>query len=196
MNPFKQNIQPVFGVTWDECLKNDRHIMHSVPTVISSCLSELFERGIYEEGIFRISGSLLQMQELKRQINEGKKPNLDEQSIHNVAGLFKMFFRELKDHMFGDAIGSIEKSMKNPNEKSVTFIREQLRYIPASKVKTLSLVFDLLVKIAEHSKVNLMNASNLSMYFYHQSHIDPSNILFKALYSHKCCKYLLFCLNF
>lgn len=165
-NPFRKNILPVFGVTWEECLKNDRFITYNIPTVVSNCLSELFERGIEEEGLFRISGSILQIQELRKSYDKGEKPNLKDQQIHNISGLLKLFFRELQDHMFGNLASEIDRLAKQGIETSEDAIMNILLELPSSKIKTLSLVFDLLLKIDENSKVTLMNTSNLSMLIY------------------------------
>ncbi len=48
-----------------------------------------------EEGIFRLPGSNSELQELKEMLNDGKVMHMSDYSIHTVASLIKLYFREL-----------------------------------------------------------------------------------------------------
>jgi hypothetical protein len=54
------------------------------------------------ENIFRTSGSLLKITEIKGRVDKGEKINFYEEKIdcHTVAGLLRMYFRELPVPLF------------------------------------------------------------------------------------------------
>jgi hypothetical protein len=45
----------------------------------------------------RISGSKLQIDRLKAEVNAGRRVNLHDQDIHNVCSLVKLWIREIPD---------------------------------------------------------------------------------------------------
>lgn len=57
----------------------------------------LITAGIETDGIFRRSGKLMRINELKKLINSGENVNFDGEDIYVVAGLLKSFFRELTE---------------------------------------------------------------------------------------------------
>lgn len=77
----------------------------NIPSVCFRCLDYLLKTGaVYEEGIFRLSGSASQIRGLKEQFNS--KFDLDLfanplPDIHTVAGLFKTYLRELPHPILG-----------------------------------------------------------------------------------------------
>ncbi|XYA00705.1 Rho GTPase activating protein [Meyerozyma guilliermondii] len=77
----------------------------SIPSVCFRCLDYLVKTGaVYEEGIFRLSGSASQIRGLREQFNT--KFDIDlcanpSPDIHTVAGLFKTYLRELPHPILG-----------------------------------------------------------------------------------------------
>lgn len=72
-----------------------------VPRIISSAI-EYLEAHLLTVGIFRISGSQADMQDLKQKFNSGSITGFsnyphNENDVHTIAGLLKAFIRELKD---------------------------------------------------------------------------------------------------
>lgn len=49
------------------------------------------------EGIFRRSGNIARINELKRKINEGSTIDMSSEDTHVVAGLLKTFLRDLNE---------------------------------------------------------------------------------------------------
>ena len=75
-----------------------------VPHIVTEGLALLAERSLCTEGLFRLSGDNTQMQQLKKEFNEGKYPTaeatreiLSKQKEHTISGMVKMYFRELPD---------------------------------------------------------------------------------------------------
>lgn len=56
--------------------------------------------GLEAEGLFRISGNNIQINQIKEQVNEGKKIKLETLgNIHTITGLIKLYLRDLPKPM-------------------------------------------------------------------------------------------------
>jgi len=71
-----------------------------IPMVVNFMLETLFEKGATtQEGIFRLSGRITEVYEIKEAFNSGKYSDysfLMSYDIHSVAVALKLFFRELE----------------------------------------------------------------------------------------------------
>ena len=48
-------------------------------------------------GLFRLAGNQEKIQELQKQFNTGKEPDLSLEDVHTVSGLLKSYFRNLSN---------------------------------------------------------------------------------------------------
>lgn len=77
-----------------------------IPRVVVALMDRLREgdnEGIRAEGVFRVPGDLTEMRELRAQINRAgdpAEPIAHCDNLHSVAGMLKMFFRELPEPLF------------------------------------------------------------------------------------------------
>jgi len=87
--------EKVFGCDLREHLN---YTCRDIPFVLKCCAEFIEKRGIVD-GIYRLSGVKSNISKLRHAFDEGKAPNLEEdsilQDIHCVASLLKMYFREL-----------------------------------------------------------------------------------------------------
>ena len=86
---------PLFGVDLNTVMKNQ---CNSIPFLVVKCVEEIEARGITQEGIYRVSGFADEVDELKENFEKnGRRTNISTEniSIHTVAGVLKMFFRNL-----------------------------------------------------------------------------------------------------
>lgn len=97
----------VFGRDVMEAFQLSHHEFQgrNIPSVCFRCLDYLLKTGaVYEEGIFRLSGSASQIRALKEQFNHKFDVDLFGPllpDIHTVAGLFKTYLRELPSPILG-----------------------------------------------------------------------------------------------
>lgn len=112
----------IFGISLEEAIKRSSKLNPNIPDIISKCINYLYKNGIelfkcfylkrmigiQEEGIFRLSGSVKAVQEIKfiifwnfynvcrNKFNQGEDVDLEViKDEHVVAGLLKLYFREL-----------------------------------------------------------------------------------------------------
>jgi hypothetical protein len=79
----------------------------AVPFIITSCVREVERRGIMEVGVYRVSGSAADVARLKRAYETNPyeaEQLLKECDIHSVAGILKLYLRDLPESLFTSAI--------------------------------------------------------------------------------------------
>ncbi len=97
VKPAKQ----VFGVTLEEAVRISRVSEgYELPAVVYRCIEYLDAMdAVLEEGLYRLSGSNSTMKALREKFNQEGDVNLlaakDDYDVHVVAGLLKMWLREL-----------------------------------------------------------------------------------------------------
>jgi hypothetical protein len=85
----------IFGIPLTVCVRNTDI---GVPSPIRRCFEEIESRGIYEEGIYRVTANKQELNELKVMLElDHHAVNLKETSVHLLAGIVKLFFRELPE---------------------------------------------------------------------------------------------------
>ena len=75
----------------------------AVPFIITSCIREVERRGITEVGIYRVSGSAADVGRLKKAYETNPyeaEQLLKECDIHSVAGILKLYLRDLPESVF------------------------------------------------------------------------------------------------
>jgi breakpoint cluster region protein len=132
-----------------------------------------------ETGIFRLSGSTAEMNELKDCFNRGEIPDLSKYSVHSIAGVLKLFFRQLPEPLFTfelfdpfmKTIGKardrylanldIELNKEAKQERVSTLLKQ----LPRINYVLLSKLIPLLANVCKYSDENKMTSSNLGIVF-------------------------------
>lgn len=181
MNLTPGQFKPVFGRELAEALDLSSRTFDGrlIPTVCGRCLDYLSKTGaIYEEGIFRLSGSASTIRTLKDQFNKDHDVDLFEHQlnpdIHTVAGLFKTYLRELPDNIFGNAAYShLQLMFTSGNEaqprsqiawKMQRFINDKSN-VTQGNFDFCFTVFRLLSTVVARRKTNLMSLRNICIVF-------------------------------
>jgi active breakpoint cluster region-related protein len=79
----------------------------AVPFIITSCIREVERRGIAEVGVYRVSGSAADVARLKKAYETNPyeaEQLLKECDIHSVAGILKLYLRDLPESVFTTAV--------------------------------------------------------------------------------------------
>lgn len=81
-----------------------------VPDLVAVMMGKLMSNdneGLKSEGVFRVPGDTIEMREMREAINQGADARQVIGkccNVHSVAGLFKMFFRELEEPILSFAL--------------------------------------------------------------------------------------------
>lgn len=144
-----------------------------IPPVVTSCIRLIEQMGLEKEGIFRKSGQVATIKQFKAEFDKGKDPlsgglsNSDD--IHAVAGLLKLYFRELPDPLISFSIyADLMQCMKMPPGQYVDCmlqLRKLLGRLPPANRDVLRSMLVFLHKVCEHQEVNKMRVHNLAIVF-------------------------------
>ena len=141
----------------------------AVPFIVTSCVREVERRGISEVGIYRVSGSAVDVAKLKKAYESNPyeaEQMLKECDIHSVAGTLKLYLRDLPESLFttqiyqemfkvyqsggnssGDYLALFSKIPQSPNQACIVFLIEHM------------------VRVSQHERLNKMSLHNLATVF-------------------------------
>nr|XP_028601186.1 SLIT-ROBO Rho GTPase-activating protein 1 isoform X3 [Podarcis muralis] len=141
-----------------------------IPLIVESCIRFINLYGLQHQGIFRVSGSQVEVNDIKNSFERGENPLQDDQSNHDinsVAGVLKLYFRGLENPVFpkerfNDLISCVR--IENLYERAL-HIRKLLLTLPRSVLIVLRYLFAFLNHLSQYSDENMMDPYNLAICF-------------------------------
>jgi hypothetical protein len=134
-------------------------------TFIDKCQSFILRYGLYQEGVFRLCGSKPNIEELKHKIdNDPDDFQFDDTPsiLHNVTGVFKLFFREMPDPLMTfELYFAFIGAAAGAHEGRKQTIRTVINLLPPENLFILEKICRFLHQIHEHAHSNKMSAANL-----------------------------------
>jgi len=154
--------EPVFGKRLDPNSSD-------IPTIITKCISLLDSKGYDTEGIFRIPGRTMMINEYKEKFDKEEDTSLEPlaDDIHTVAGILKLYFRELPEPLcpyeFYDMfLGAVTISDEQTRCKQ---IKKVLKFLPKIYYKVIAYLVGYLWRLSSHQDKNKMTPNNLAIVF-------------------------------
>ncbi|XP_075999611.1 SLIT-ROBO Rho GTPase-activating protein 2 isoform X2 [Genypterus blacodes] len=142
----------------------------AIPLMVASCIRFISRHGLQHEGIFRVSGSQVEVNDIKNAFERGEDPLAGDQNDHDmdsIAGVLKLYFRGL-DHalfpkeVFHDLISCV--SMESLQERAV-HIKKVLKSLPSKTLVIMRYLFAFLNHLSQCSEENMMDPYNLAICF-------------------------------
>nr|XP_020736399.1 SLIT-ROBO Rho GTPase-activating protein 1 isoform X2 [Odocoileus virginianus texanus] len=141
-----------------------------IPLIVESCIRFINLYGLQHQGIFRVSGSQVEVNDIKNSFERGENPLADDQSncdINSVAGVLKLYFRGLENPLFpkerfNDLISCVR--IDNLYERAL-HIRKLLLTLPRSVLIVMRYLFAFLNHLSQYSDENMMDPYNLAICF-------------------------------
>ncbi|KAK6454912.1 Rho GTPase activation protein [Scheffersomyces xylosifermentans] len=180
MNLDEDLTKSIFGREVGEAYKlsNQIYLGRSVPSIVARCLDYLVKTGaMYEEGIFRLSGSASTIRQLKDQFNNQFDMDLFDSplkpDIHTVAGLLKTYLRELPAPILGlqayNHLNTVILSNSTLSATSLAMIFRDYFTDPANvdevHYNMCYVIFRFLRQIIAQNQINRMNLRNVCIVF-------------------------------
>ncbi|XP_060633516.2 SLIT-ROBO Rho GTPase-activating protein 1 isoform X1 [Anolis sagrei] len=155
--------------------RRNSHIRHQdsgqvIPLIVESCIRFINLYGLQHQGIFRVSGSQVEVNDIKNSFERGENPLAEDQSNHDinsVAGVLKLYFRGLENPVFpkerfNDLISCVR--IENLYERAL-HIRKLILTLPRSVLIVLRYLFAFLNHLSQYSDENMMDPYNLAICF-------------------------------
>lgn len=166
----------IFGRDLAEAAEISHHMFlgREIPSICYRCVEFLLKTGaIYEEGIFRLSGSASTIRQLKEAFN--KKFDIDlftselKPDIHTVSGLFKTYLRELPTPIISETgYNDIRKLvMEHGTCATTSYMIRDYMHLRIDKIylDTSYIIFKFLKQIINNKESNKMNLRNVCIVF-------------------------------
>lgn len=155
----------VFGASLAQLCGNEPS---KIPYLVSHCIQYLDSKALDTEGIFRLSGSQVQIDRYRDQFNSGVQVDLtSEPDHHTVSGLLKLFFREMPEPLLTFELyeSFIAAQAERDSIKRIRYVRHLLTLLPVANRATLKYLMVFLSRVEKHSAVNKMAMHNLATVF-------------------------------
>uniref|UniRef100_A0A8C3VFE5 SLIT-ROBO Rho GTPase activating protein 3 n=1 Tax=Catharus ustulatus TaxID=91951 RepID=A0A8C3VFE5_CATUS len=145
----------------------------AIPLVVESCIRYINLYGLQQQGIFRVPGSQVEVNDIKNSFERGEDPLADDQNerdINSVAGVLKLYFRGLENPLFPkerfqDLISTIKT--ENPAER-VHQIQQIIVTLPRAVIVVMRYLFlphTCACSLSQYSDENMMDPYNLAICF-------------------------------
>lgn len=164
----QMNGQPkLFGGSLEEYLESTNQ---DIPIIIKSCIRVINLYGLHHQGIFRVSGSQVEINNFREAFERGEDPladMTDASDINSVAGVFKLYLRELREPLFPIIYFEqfMELAQLESKHEFVVRMKDLVQSLPRSVVIVMRYIFAFLNHLSEYSDENMMDPYNLAICF-------------------------------
>uniref|UniRef100_A0A672IR09 SLIT-ROBO Rho GTPase-activating protein 3 n=1 Tax=Salarias fasciatus TaxID=181472 RepID=A0A672IR09_SALFA len=140
-----------------------------IPLVVESCIRYINLYGLQQQGIFRVPGSQVEVNDIKNSFERGEDPLIDDQNEHDinsVAGVLKLYFRGLENPLFPKErfLDFISTIISNCTERA-HHIQQIVVTLPRTIIVVMRYLFAFLNHLSQYSDENMMDPYNLAICF-------------------------------
>ncbi|XP_071548706.1 SLIT-ROBO Rho GTPase-activating protein 1-like isoform X4 [Panulirus ornatus] len=157
----------LFGGSLEEYLEATGQ---DIPLIMKSCIRVINLYGLHHQGIFRVSGSQVEINNFRESFERMEDPLADvtdASDINSVAGVLKLYLRELREPLFPTVF--FDQFMEiAPLEKKHDFVvkmRDVVTSLPRPVFVVMRYLFAFLNHLSEFSDENMMDPYNLAICF-------------------------------
>ncbi|KMQ96362.1 slit-robo rho gtpase-activating protein 1 [Lasius niger] len=164
----QMNGQPkLFGGSLEEYLESTNQ---EIPLIMKSCIRVINLYGLHHQGIFRVSGSQVEINNFREWFERGEDPLADvtdASDINSVAGVLKLYLRELREPLFPIIYFEhlMELAQLESKQDFVNKMKELIASLPRPVVIVMRYLFAFLNHLSEFSDENMMDPYNLAICF-------------------------------
>ncbi|KAL3290005.1 hypothetical protein HHI36_023380 [Cryptolaemus montrouzieri] len=164
----QMNGQPkLFGGSLEEYLEATNQ---EIPIIMKSCIRVINLYGLHHQGIFRVSGSQVEINNFREWFERGDDPladMTDASDINSVAGVLKLYLRELREPLFPILYFEqfMELAQLESKREFINRMRELILSLPRSVMIVMRYLFAFLNHLSEFSDENMMDPYNLAICF-------------------------------
>uniref|UniRef100_A0A7N5ZTW4 SLIT-ROBO Rho GTPase activating protein 3 n=1 Tax=Anabas testudineus TaxID=64144 RepID=A0A7N5ZTW4_ANATE len=142
-----------------------------IPLVVESCIRYINLYGLQQQGIFRVPGSQVEVNDIKNSFERGEDPLIDDQNEHDinsVAGVLKLYFRGLENPLFPKErfLDFISTISDNLHTRALSHhIQQIIVTLPRTIIIVMRYLFAFLNHLSQYSDENMMDSYNLAICF-------------------------------
>lgn len=145
----------------------------SIPFIIETCINEVKEKGLKQEGIYRISASTSNVEKLeqyfdKMNLNDATSLNsILETDINAISGLLKRYLKRIPDSLIPANEYNLFLSIGNVKSEKVkiNMLKDMIDRVPKSNKLVMYLLVNHLNEVCLNEQWNKMNLKSLATVF-------------------------------
>merc|ERR1719219_3149126 len=165
--PRLQGQPKLFGGSLEEYLEDSNQ---DIPTILKSCVRVINLYGLHHQGLFRGNGNQSEIKDMRDAFERGDDPladTSDGSDINSVAGVLKLYFRELREPLFPIQYFDhfMELSQLESKHEFVVKVRDLVKAWPRPTFIVMRYLFAFLNHLSEFSDENMMDPWNLAICF-------------------------------
>ncbi|TMS16376.1 Rho GTPase-activating protein 4 [Larimichthys crocea] len=139
-----------------------------IPIIVQSCICFINLNGLHHEGIFRVPGPKMEVNNLRDAFERGEDPLAERgYDLDSVAGVLKLYFRDLENPLF--PIDSTSQLLEHAQIKNEAERAAQLKMVissyPEPVIIVMRYLFAFLHHVSQYSDENMMQPYNLAVCF-------------------------------
>uniref|UniRef100_A0A4W6D6P3 SLIT-ROBO Rho GTPase-activating protein 1 n=1 Tax=Lates calcarifer TaxID=8187 RepID=A0A4W6D6P3_LATCA len=141
-----------------------------IPVVVESCIRYINLYGLQQQGIFRVPGSQVEVNDIKNAFERGEDPLVDDQTDHDinsVAGVLKLYFRGLENPLFPKErfLDLISTTKLDPGGERAHHLQQIIVTLQRPVIIVMRYLFAFLNHLSQYSDENMMDPYNLAICF-------------------------------
>ncbi|XP_004070741.2 SLIT-ROBO Rho GTPase-activating protein 3 isoform X2 [Oryzias latipes] len=139
-----------------------------IPLVVKSCIRFINLNGLHHEGIFRVPGSQMEVNNLKEAFERGEDPLAEGRyNMDTVAGVLKLYFRGMENPLFPTetTYKLLELAEIQNDAERAAQLKMVISSYPEPIIIVMRYLFAFLHHVSQYSDENMMQPYNLAVCF-------------------------------
>uniref|UniRef100_A0A8C6L8J7 SLIT-ROBO Rho GTPase activating protein 3 n=1 Tax=Nothobranchius furzeri TaxID=105023 RepID=A0A8C6L8J7_NOTFU len=134
-----------------------------------NCVRYINLYGLQQQGIFRVPGSQVEVNDIKNAFERGEDPLVDDQTDHDinsVAGVLKLYFRGLENPLFPkERFFEFMSTTIDSDAERARHLQQIIVKCPRPVIVVMRYLFAFLNHLSQYSDENMMDPYNLAICF-------------------------------